>query len=74
MSTARLGIVNEQAFREAVEVVKTSEDVSLLRFLITILSEVWLRNALQHGVIGDVMPRASPTTKTNNTKSAMRVA
>jgi len=53
MAIGRLGIVEEHPFREALEAVQTSEDVSLIRLLRTILVEVWLRNALHHGMIAE---------------------
>jgi asparagine synthase (glutamine-hydrolysing) len=59
MASAQMQIVNEEPFRKAVEAVKTSEEVPLVRFLRTVLVEVWLRNVIRHEAISDIKLSAS---------------
>jgi len=50
MVSFRLGIVDEQAFRNALMAVRDSAEVPLIRLIRTVILEAWLRNLSRNQV------------------------
>jgi asparagine synthase (glutamine-hydrolysing) len=51
MEAARLGMVNEQLFREAVFSAKNSDDLPFIPLSRTLVLEAWLRNVQRHHIL-----------------------
>jgi asparagine synthase (glutamine-hydrolysing) len=50
MVADRLGILNEQSFRDALIAIRNSDRVPLVRLMRTVVLEAWLRNIEQHRI------------------------